>query len=133
MAVHLSLHDVSPAWTEEIELALSYCAEVGAKPALLVVPNFHGEWPIEAHPAFCARMRELQAQGHEVFLHGFFHRSRPKGGDGADGRPRGLRWHFAQKVVSAGEAEFGDVSKAEAIERLDRGEASLRQDRKSVV
>jgi predicted deacetylase len=126
MAVHLSLHDVSPAWTEEIELALSYCAEVGAKPALLVVPNFHGEWPIEAHPAFCARMRELQAKGHEVFLHGFFHRSRPAAGDGRDGRPRGLRWHFAQKVVSAGEAEFGDVSRDEANERLDRGERALR-------
>ena len=80
MAVHLSLHDVSPAWAAEMDLALSYCAEVAAKPALLVVPNFHGEWPLEKHPAFVARLRELQAAGHEIFLHGFFHRSRETAG-----------------------------------------------------
>jgi predicted deacetylase len=126
MAVHLSIHDVSPAWTGEVEEALALCAEVGAKPALLVVPNFHGAWPIEDHPAFGARMRELQAAGHEVYLHGFFHRSRDRAGTRDDGRPRGARWYFAQRVASAGEAEFGDVSRAEAEERLDRGERALR-------
>ena len=127
MAVHLSLHDVSPAWAAEVDLALEYCAEVDAKPALLVVPNFHGEWPLLDHPAFTARLRDLQAAGHEIFLHGFFHRSREEAGTRDDGRPRGLSWHFAQKVVSAGEAEFRDVSKSEAIERLDRGERVLKE------
>lgn len=125
MAVHLSLHDVSPAWAAEMDLALAYCAEVDAKPALLVVPNFHGEWPLEEHPAFAARLRELQAAGHEIFLHGFFHRSRETAGSAQDGRPSGLSWQIAQRVMSAGEAEFRDVSKAEAVERLDRGERAL--------
>jgi predicted deacetylase len=126
MAIHLSLHDVSPAWTAEVEQALEYAREVNAKPALLVVPNFHGAWPIEQHPTFCARMRDLQAAGHEIFLHGFFHRSRSEAGTPDDGRPRGLAWHFAQRVVSAGEAEFRDVTRGEAVDRLDRGERALR-------
>jgi predicted deacetylase len=134
MTVHVSLHDVSPAWGPELELALEYADAVGAKPALLVVPNFHGAWPLGDHPAFCARLRELQARGHEVYLHGFFHESRTTGaadatataeGEG-EGKPRGLRRWYAQKVVSAGEAEFSDVTKDEARERLDAGERVLR-------
>ncbi|MDF2698281.1 MAG: hypothetical protein K0S65_6664, partial [Labilithrix sp.] len=37
-----------------------------------------------------------------------------------------LRHLFAQKVVSASEAEFSDVSREEAIARLDAGEKVLR-------
>ena len=137
MAVHLSIHDVSPAWEREVESALAFCADVGAKPALLVVPNFHGKWPLLDHPKYCARLRDLQAQGHEIILHGFFHKSRPREGIDADlpsparsqgdaGAPSRLAWLFAQRVASGGEAEFSDVSKAEALERLDRGERVLR-------
>ncbi len=126
MRVHVSIHDVSPAWTTEVELALELAHGVGAKPALLVVPNFHRRAPLLGDATFCARLRALQAEGHEVYLHGLFHRSgeSPQNGDG--GRPRGLRWLFAQKVVSAGEAEFSDVSRKEAEARLDEGERVLR-------
>ncbi len=130
MTVHVSLHDVSPAWAGEIDLALEYAAAIGAKPALLVVPNFHGAWPLGDHPAFCARLRELQANGHEVYLHGFFHESRTTERSAApsndDGKPQGLRRWYAQKIVSAGEAEFSDVTKDEARARLDDGERVLR-------
>ncbi len=128
MPVHVSLHDVSPAWQAECEQALAYAAAVGVKPALLVVPNFHGLWPLGEHPDFAARLRTLQGAGHEIYLHGFFHKSRPAAGARAAdaSRPRGLRWQFAQRVVSGGEAEFSDVSRAEAIERLDEGEKVLR-------
>jgi predicted deacetylase len=126
MPIHLSLHDVSPAWSAEVEAALELAREVGAKPALLVVPNFHGEWPLEEHPEFAERLRALQAEGHEVFLHGFFHSARKEPGTASDGRPRGFGWYFAQRVTSAGEAEFRDVSREEATERLDRGERTLR-------
>jgi len=117
MPVHVSIHDVSPAWAAEVELALEYCADVGARPALLVVPNFHGAWPLLEHQDYCARLRQLQSVGHEIYLHGLFHKSRPNG--------HGLRWNFAQKVASAGEAEFSDVTQEEAIARLDEGEATL--------
>src|ERR1700722_6528324 len=123
--VHVSIHDVSPAWATEVELALEFADAVGAKPALLVVPNFHGEAPLVDDTRFCQRLRGLQARGHEIYLHGFFHRSRPTPGKDGDGRPRGLAWLFAQKVVSGGEAEFSDVSPDEARARLVDGERML--------
>ncbi len=128
MATHVSLHDVTPAWEPEIEAALRLAARFGARPALLVVPDHHGAWPLADHPRFCARLRELAAAGHEILLHGYYHQSRPEapgGRDVAAGRPRGLARFFAQRVVSAGEAEFSDVTRAEAAERLDRGLRAL--------
>jgi len=126
--IHVSIHDVSPHWAREVDLALEMAHTVGVKPALLVVPDFHGKSPLLASPSYCTRLRQLQADGHEIYLHGFFHKSRAHS-DTAEGRgrPRGLRWLFAQKVVSGGEAEFSDVTKEEAIERLNKGELTLRE------
>lgn len=124
MAVHVSIHDVSPAWAEEVEHALEACARVGAKPALLVVPNFHGRAPLGDDARFCARLRDLQSAGHEIYLHGFFHESR--GATSERGAAR-MKWLFAQRVVSGGEAEFSDVTPAEARARLDDGERVLRE------
>jgi predicted deacetylase len=114
--VHVSLHDVTPAFEPEMEQALARAAGFGLRPALLVVPDHHGRWPLEQHPAFCARLRALQSAGHEVFLHGFFHRAPERGGLGA---------LWAQKVVSNGEAEFAALDPAEAGRRLDEGRALL--------
>ena len=116
--VHVSIHDVSPAFEREIDLALEMTAAIGARPALLVVPNFHGRAPLDAHPGYCAKLRALQGAGHEVYLHGFFHKSR-------DRARRDLAWVYAQKIVSGGEAEFRDLEPPEAEERLDEGRAVL--------
>ena len=125
MPVHVSLHDVSPAWTDEVEDALHLCAEFGARPALLVVPDFHGRAPLLDDGPFCARLRGLQAAGHEVYLHGFYHRSRERYDAGrASSR---LAWLFAQRVASGGEAEMSDVSPDEGRERLENGERVLGQ------
>jgi predicted deacetylase len=110
---HVSIHDVSPAATAEVEEALTACEEVGATAALLVVPNFHGKWPLDRYPAFVGRLRALQDAGHEIHLHGFFHQ--------AEGPVRTARAFFAQRVASAGEAEFALLDRSEAEERLDRG------------
>jgi predicted deacetylase len=125
--VHVSLHDVSPAFEEEMNAALELAADYGARPALLVVPNFHGEWPLLDHPRFVQRLRELAAAGHEIYLHGLLHRSRPRispalASRGAFAR---LAWTFAQRGVSNHEAEFSDLTPAEAAERLDEGERVL--------
>lgn len=105
------------------------CDVVGVRPALLVVPNYQGTAPLGADPAFCAWLRALQHKGHEIFLHGLLHVSRSEAATAAEveaGRPTGLRWRFAQRVASAGAAEFADVSPAEAEARLDEGEATLK-------
>ena len=43
MAVHVSIHDVTPAFAREIDVALTMAHRAGMRPALLVVPNFHGD------------------------------------------------------------------------------------------
>jgi uncharacterized protein len=113
VAVHVSIHDVSPRFAADVDVALELCAARGIRPALLVVPNFHEAAPLLDDPGFCARLRDLQARGHEVFLHGFFHLS--------PGGPRTLRSFFRQRIVSANEAEFSAVTEDEARARLDRG------------
>ena len=137
MAVHVSIHDVSPAWEREVDAALELAWEYGAKPSLLVVPNFHGTAPLLDHPAYCGRLRELEKGGHEIYLHGYYHRARTwdehaeKTARDPEHAARGLvgraKWTFAQRVVSGGEAEFSDVSRDEALTRLDAGERVLRE------
>jgi predicted deacetylase len=124
MTVHVSIHDVSPAWAGELEDAIAMCAAAGARPALLVVPNYHGRAPLLDDARFCARLRALQSAGHEIYLHGLLHRSESRY-DPARGGGR-LAWMFAQRVVSAGEAEMSDVSPDEGRARLDEGERVLR-------
>ncbi|APR99646.1 DUF2334 domain-containing protein [Pajaroellobacter abortibovis] len=130
MRIHVSIHDVSPVFAEEVEAALAYCRQAGVVPTLLVVPNFHGQWPLSHHPDFCARLRKLQGQGHEIFLHGLTHQSRTQPPSKRvthhaptlrPSQPTGLSWHFAQRMVSNYEAEFFDLSLAEADERLQQG------------
>jgi uncharacterized protein len=118
--VHVSIHDVAPPFQREIELALEMARRAGTKPALLVVPNYHAETPLRRAPSFCAFLRGLQAAGHEIFLHGFFHEQGPRSS-------ATLSSYVAQRVVSAGEAEMSDLSREEAAARLDAGEHALRE------
>jgi predicted deacetylase len=118
VVVHLSIHDVSPAWERELDVALDMCRAIGARPALLVVPNFHGVWPLGEHPAFCARLRELQGEGHEIYLHGFFHLA-PRA------KKKDFAWFWVQRIVSAGEAEFAQITREDAEARLLDGEVVL--------
>ncbi len=125
MPTHVSIHDVSPAWAREVGAALALCRAAGVRPALLVVPNYHGQAPLLEDASFVAQLRLLQGEGHEIYLHGLTHRSgaRREAGSGA-GR---LSWLFAQRVVSNGEAEWMGLPPEEGERRLDAGERVLRE------
>lgn len=125
MPTHVSIHDVSPAWSREVDAALALCRHVGARPALLVVPNYHGRAPLLEDARFVSRLRDLQAEGHEVYLHGLTHRSVEPAGRLP--RKHHLSWVFAQRVVSHGEAEMVGLSPAEGRRRLEEGERILRE------
>jgi predicted deacetylase len=122
MNVHLSIHDVSPAWAQEIHMAVMLARRHGVKPALLVVPDFHGTWPLLAHPSFCRWLKSQSDDGCETYLHGFFHRARGKPARSVHDRVRHL---VAQRWVSDHEAEFSDVSREEAAFLLEQGERVL--------
>jgi hypothetical protein len=123
LPVHVSIHDVSPAFAGEIFDALAICHAMGARPSLLVVPNYHGRAPLLEDDGFCARLRALQADGHDIYLHGLLHHSAAA----YDGRAHGgkLPWLFAQRVVSGGEAEMSDVGEDEGRARIQAGEDTL--------
>src|SRR4051794_30908089 len=119
MIVHVSVHDVSPAWAPEVEIAVALARRHGIHPALLVVPDFHGSWPLLAHSSFCRRLQEWNREGCETYLHGFFHQS---AGAKAPTLSEGVRQWVQQRCVSNHEAEFSEVTPDEARFRIEQGE-----------
>jgi hypothetical protein len=113
--IHVSIHDVGPAFEGAVDAALALCARFDVRPALLVVPNHHGDHPLTER--YADRLRALADRGHEIFLHGYYHRA-------SEHRPREvgrLSRFLRQRVVSGGEAEFADIDAREGAERLQRG------------
>lgn len=98
MSLLVSIHDVTPALESGVLRLWAMCAERGVTPALLVVPDWHGEWPLDRHADFGGWLRERASQGAEIVLHGERHSHR----------------------------EFAALDRAAARERIDRGVRSLR-------
>ncbi|MCU0625378.1 MAG: polysaccharide deacetylase family protein [Gemmatimonadaceae bacterium] len=113
MSVLLSIHDVTPAWRSHVDELWALCRARHATPALLVVPQWHGEWPLESHPDYVAWVRARAADGAELFLHGERHDE--------VGSPRGLRdqWHALGRTDREG--EFLTLDHDAARVRIARG------------
>ena len=47
MKLLVAIHDVTPAHAAAVERLWHICTHRGVLPALFVVPNWHGEWPLE--------------------------------------------------------------------------------------
>lgn len=120
MKMHVSLHDVTPHFADEMDVALTLADRHGLKPALLVVPDHHEHTRLEDHPRFVDRLRALARDGHEIYLHGMTHRA------SASDRTASVSRYFRQTVVSAGEAEFASIDREEGARRLGDGLARLR-------
>ncbi|MBW2261918.1 MAG: polysaccharide deacetylase family protein [Deltaproteobacteria bacterium] len=112
----LSLHDVTPAFETEIRQGLSLVRQWRLPPpALMVAPDFHGRWSLDAHPAFCEFLRGLSSRGSEILLHGYDHLS--PGGV----RPDGLGERLKAQVLTSGEGEFQTLPFGRALDRITRG------------
>jgi len=110
----VAIHDVTPAHAERIGRIFDLFATVGVgQYALLVVPNYHGGWPLDAHRDFVDDLRRRQQAGAEIFLHGWRHDE------------VGLRRSLARVMAGAGrtsrEAEFLHLPPPQAADRIDRG------------
>jgi predicted deacetylase len=115
----VSVHDVSPLTREASECVLADLAAAGVGAAsLLVVPDHHHRADIDKDPDFLAWLREQQAAGHEIVLHGFYHRRTPRGDDGAGKR-------LVTEHYTAGEGEFYDLGYEEARQRMENGREML--------
>ena len=98
MSLLVSIHDVTPALEAGVRRLWEMCAARGVSPALLVVPDWHGEWPLQRHPRFVRWLLDRAAAGAEIVLHGECHTP----------------------------AEFKTLDRAGARSRIDRGIGSLR-------
>lgn len=119
MSVLLSIHDVTPAWASHIEALWQLCQERGATPALLVVPNWHGKWPLRDAPDYAEWIRARAADGAEIFLHGERHDE--------VGSPRS--WRDSQRAFGRTnrEGEFLTLDHDAAAARIERGLTLFRE------
>lgn len=119
MKLLVAIHDVTPALERDVRTLWDLCAERGITPALFVVPNWHGIWPLEEYPRFAGWLRARAAEGAEIFLHGERHDE--------VGLRRGLGDHVRAFGATAGESEFLTLDEPAAAERIARGLDALRR------
>jgi uncharacterized protein len=119
-SIVVSLHDVAPC-TQQI--ASTIVSELGFHGvpvcSLLVVPDYHHEGLFAKHAQFVSWLRGLEADGHEIVIHGYFHE-----------RPRRtketLRDKFVTRFYTQNEGEFYDLPYEEALRRITRARDEFR-------
>lgn len=119
MKLLVSIHDVTPAWASSTLTLWKLCQEFDVAPALFVVPNWHGAWPLSQHAEFCEWLRTCASRGAEVFLHGERHDE--------VGLPRTAMDEMRAFGRTAREGEFLTLGRAGATEKIARGLQTLRQ------
>ena len=118
MKLLISIHDVTPALADGVRRLWDLCDRHDVCPALLVVPQWHGEWALEDHPRMVEWLRACAAAGAEIVLHGERHDE--------VGLPRGWRDQVRAWGRTNREGEFLTLGAAGASERIGRGLARLR-------
>ena len=114
----VSIHDVGPKSETEVDRLLDLVRpHVGNRIAMLVVPNMWGAAPILAGSPFASRLRAWAELGHEIFLHGFYHRDTAV--------YRQLADRLRANWMTAGEGEFLGLRRDEARSRIEAGRALL--------
>jgi uncharacterized protein len=108
----VSVHDVAPATREASDKIIAALRDAGVRTAsLLVVPNYHRQGNVIEDPAFVSWLRDLEARGYEVVIHGYFHQ-----------RPRHPEERMTDKIMTRiytrDEGEFFDLDYEEALARI---------------
>ena len=108
----VSLHDVAPSTQQITSKAISELARHGVRVcSLLVVPDYHHEGLFAKRPEFVTWLRGLEADGHEIVIHGYFHERPPQ-------TKESLRDKFVTRFYTRNEGEFYDLSYEEALRRV---------------
>jgi len=114
----ITIHDVTPALQDRVEILWRLCRAHGVVPGLLVVPEWHGGSPIEGEPLFGEWVRARAAEGAEIFLHGERHDE--------IGAPRSWRDELRALGRTNREGEFLTLGLDAASAKIARGLARLR-------
>jgi predicted deacetylase len=102
----------------KVERLWDICARRNVTPGLLVVPDWHGGWPIEQDARCVDWVRARAAEGAEIFLHGERHDE--------VGSPRALGDTLRAVGRTNREGEFLTLGYDAARARIDRGLVRLR-------
>jgi predicted deacetylase len=108
----VSLHDVAPSTQQVASTIISELGRHGVRVcSVLVVPDYHHEGFFAQRREFVNWLRGLEADGHEIVIHGYFH-ERPA-------RTREtLRDKFTTRFYTRNEGEFYDLGYEEALRRI---------------
>lgn len=118
-ALIVSLHDVAPANQEDCAKILAELSRHGvAVSSLLVVPNYHHRGASMEDPTFVRWLRDLETDGHEIVIHGYFH-ERPR----QEAESAGAK--FLTRVYTSDEGEFYDLDYEEAFRRITQAREEL--------
>lgn len=110
----VSLHDVSPVSMERYDGFMGSIERMGVGVlSLLVVPCMHGRHPASSHPQFMSWLADLQSRGHEIIMHGCFHR--------ASLIPRGVVPRFVSTIYTDREGEFYRITREKAVSLIETG------------
>jgi predicted deacetylase len=111
-SIIVSLHDVAPRTQQVTRTIISELSAHGVRVcSILVVPDYHHEGSFAKHPEFVTWLRSLEADGHEIVIHGYFH-ERPMQ------TKESLRDKFMTRFYTQNEGEFYDLSYQEALRRI---------------
>jgi predicted deacetylase len=112
----VSIHDIAPSNRETIEAIILRLSRLGVRVcSLLVVPHYHHETLIADDREFLSWLREMEAIGHEIVIHGFFHERPSRPGET-------LRDRVITRFYTQGEGEFFDLPYDEALRRISKAQ-----------
>lgn len=117
----VSIHDVAPSTGTQIEKIIAEVARKGVRVcSLLVVPDYHHQGLFAQDRRFVSWLRNLEADGHEIVIHGYFHERPPR---------RNERWHdkFITRFYTRHEGEFYDLDYDEALRRITTARDQFRE------
>jgi predicted deacetylase len=119
-SIVVSLHDVAPRTQQIASTIVSELGVHGVRVcSLLVVPDYHHEGLFAKHTQFVSWLRGLEADGHEIVIHGYFHERPPQ-------TKETLRDKFVTRFYTQSEGEFYDLAYDEALRRITRARDEFR-------
>lgn len=119
-ALIVSLHDVAPATFEVSQKIVTELTRHGVDVcSLLVVPDYHGSGASMKDADFVRWLRDLETAGHEIVIHGFFHRRTRR-------EREALRERLLTRHYTKDEGEFHDLPYEEALRRITRARDDFR-------
>lgn len=108
----VSIHDIAPSTQTIVDKMISSLARRGIRfCSLLVVPDYHREGASMQDDKFVSWLHNLDAAGHEIVIHGYFHERLPRENET-------IRDKFVTRIYTQNEGEFYDLNYEDALERI---------------